>query len=120
MNNILLILAAIGALLIIKDGFIFESLRRFIKNKAFSINNTLGIYVSKLISCAQCLGFWVGFMIFLIFSLLEQNYENIIIISIYFGFIISLLGYITDMLLTYLDEKIYSLQRKNEGKTDKD
>ena len=119
MNNLLLILAAIGAMLIIKDGFIFESLRTIIKNKASSINITLGVYINKLLSCAQCLGFWCGFFIYFIFSLSEQSYINILILSIYFGFIVSFLGYISDMILTYIDEKIFKLQKDNEGKINK-
>ena len=117
MNNILLIIAAIGAMLIIKDGFIFDSLRMSVKNKASSINETLGVYVNKLLSCAQCLGFWCGFLIYFIYSLSEHSYNNILIISLYFGFIVSFLGYISDMILNLIDEKIFKLQRENEGKT---
>ena len=120
MNNILLIIAAIGAMLIIKDGFIFESLRTIIKNKAFSINKTLGKYIDKLLSCAQCLGFWCGFLIYFIYSLSEQSYNNILLISLYFGFIVSFLGYTCDIILTLIDEKIFKLQKENEGKTDQD
>lgn len=103
-------------MLIIKDGFIFNSLRIMIKNKASSINSTLGLYTSKLLSCAQCLGFWSGFFIYCIYGLSEQTYNNLLIDSIYFGFIISFLGYITDMILTYIDENIFKLQKENEGK----
>lgn len=118
MSNLLLIIAAIGLLLILKYGFIFDKPRKFIKDKAFSINNTLGIYIEKLLSCSQCLGFWCGFIIFLLTNILEQNYHYIIYYSILFGFITSLIGNIIDMLITYLDEVIYKIQ--NESKTNKD
>ena len=118
MSDILLIFAAIGAMLIIKDGFIFESLRTMIKNKATFINKTLGVYVDKLLSCAQCLGFWCGFFIYFIYSFSEQSYNNILLVSLYFGFIVSFLGYVCDMILTLIDEKIFKLQKENEGKID--
>lgn len=119
MNNLLLIVASVGLLLIIKYGFIFNSLRNFVKDKAFIINNTLGKYIEKLLSCSQCLGFWCGFIIFLLTNILEQNYHLILYYSILFGFIISFIGNIIDMFMTYLDEKIFKLQKENESKIDK-
>lgn len=120
MNNILLILAAVGMLLIIKYGFIFNTPREFIINKAIKINNTLGKYVQKLLSCSQCLGFWCGFILFLLTGILEHQYHLLVYYSILYGFITSLVGNVIDMLITYLDEKIFSLQKDNESKTDKD
>lgn len=117
MNNLLLIVAAIGFTMIIKYGFILNSLREFIKNKAFIINPILGKYISKLLSCSQCLGFWCGFIIFLLTGILEQRYELIIYYSVLFGFISSLCSNIIDMLLTYLDENIFKIQKENESKT---
>jgi hypothetical protein len=120
MNNILLILAAVGMLLIIKYGFIFNAPREFIINKAFKINSTFGKYIQKLFSCSQCLGFWCGFILFLLTGILEHDYHLIIYYSILYGFITSLIGNVIDMLLTYLDEKIFSIQKENESKADKD
>ena len=120
MNNILLILAAVGMLLIIKYGFIFNAPREFIINKAFNINSILGKYIQKLFSCSQCLGFWCGFILFLLTGILEHNYHLIIYYSILYGFITSLIGNVIDMLLTYLDEKIFSIQKENESKANKD
>ena len=120
MNNILLIVAAVGLLLILKYGFIFNAPREFIINKAIKINNTLGKYVQKLLSCSQCLGFWCGFILFLLTGILEHQYHLLVYYSILYGFIASLVGNVIDMLITYLDEKIFNLQKDNESKTDKD
>ena len=117
MSNILLILAAVGMLLIIKYGFIFNTPREFIINKAIKINSTLGKYVQKLLSCSQCLGFWCGFILFLLTGILEHQYHLIIYYSILYGFITSLIGNAIDMLITYLDEKIFKIQKDNESKT---
>lgn len=106
-------------MLIIKDGFIFESLREQIKNKAASFNKTLGIYISKLLSCAQCLGFWCGFFIFFLYNIPELHYYNLLLESIYFGFITSVVGYISDLYITYIDETVYKLTKENEGKANK-
>ena len=120
MNNILLILASIGLLLILKYGFIFSAPREYIKNKANSINNTLGKYIDTLLSCSQCLGFWSGFIIFLLTGILEQDYHLLIYYSVLFGFITSFICNIVDMLMMLLDEKIFKLQMENESKTKKD
>lgn len=120
MSNILLILAAVGMLLIIKYGFIFNIPREFIINKAFKINSILGEYIQKLLSCSQCLGFWCGFIIFLLTGILELQYHLLVYYSVLFGFITSLIGNVVDMLITYLDEKIFKLQKDNESKTSQD
>ena len=120
MSNILLILASVGLLLILKYGFIFNTLREYIKSKAYSINNTLGTYITKLLSCSQCLGFWCGFVIFLLNGILEQDYNLLIYYSILFGFISSFICNVVDMLITLLDESIYKLQKQNESETKKD
>lgn len=113
-------MAAIGFLLIIKYGFILNVPREYIKNKALSINKTLGLYIEKLLSCSQCLGFWCGFIIFLLTGILEQDYKLLIYYSILFGFITSLIGNVIDMLITLLDETIYKMQKENESKANKD
>lgn len=120
MNNLLLLLSSIGLLLILKYGFIFNVPREFIKNKAFNINDSLGKYIEKLLSCSQCLGFWCGFTIFLLTKFLEQDFNLIIYYSLLFGFITSFFCNVIDMLITLLDEKIYSLQKLNESETKKD
>ena len=120
MNNLLLLVAAIGLTMIVKYGFILNAPREFIKNKALILSPTLGKYVSKLLSCSQCLGFWCGFGIFLLTGILEHSYELIIYYSILFGFISSICSNIIDMLLTYLDENIFKLQKENESKTKED
>ena len=119
MSNLLLILASIGLLLIIKYGFIFNVPREYIKNKAFKINNSLGKYIEKLLSCSQCLGFWCGFVVFFTYNISELSHL-IIYYSILFGFVTSLLGNIVDMSLTLLDEIIFKLQKENESKVNKD
>jgi hypothetical protein len=119
-NNILLIVAAVGLLLILKYGFIFNVPREYIKNKAYSFNDSFGRYIEKLLSCSQCLGFWCGFVLFLLTGILEQSYHLIIYYSVVFGFITSFICNITDMLITLLDEKIYKIQKENESKINKD
>lgn len=119
MNNIYLLIAAIGLTFILKYGFIFENSRNFIKNKAININETLGLYVEKLLSCAQCLGFWSGFTIFLLTGILEQSYNLILYYSILFGFISSFMSYLFDLITEYIDEQIYKLKYENEQKDSK-
>lgn len=106
--------------MIVKYGFILNTLREFIKDKAFIISQIFGVYISKLLSCSQCLGFWCGFIIYMLTNLLEHSYELIIYYSILFGFISSLASNIIDMLITYLDEKIFKIQQDNESKIKKD
>ncbi len=101
---------------ILKYGFIFESARCFIKSKATSFNKTLGIYIEKLLECSQCLGFWCGFILFLLANFLEDNYNLLIFYSILFGFISSITCYISDLITGFLDEMIYKLQQENEQK----
>lgn len=111
--------AAIGLTMIVKYGFILNAPREFIKDKAININPILGKYISKLLSCSQCLGFWCGFIIFLLTGILEQRYELIIYYSVLFGFISSLCSNIVDMMLTYLDERIFKIQKENESEAKK-
>ena len=120
MSNLLLLLAGIGLTLIIKYGFILQVPREWVKNKARSINATFGLYIEKLLNCAQCLGFWCGFFVFLLASLSEQSYDWLILYSAFFGFATSFLSNSLDMLLTLLDEKIFQLQRENDPKAKED
>lgn len=120
MSNILLLIAAIGFLLIVKYGFIFSVPREYIKSKALSINKTFGKYIEKLLSCSQCLGFWCGFIIFLLTGILEQSYHLLLYYSVLFGFITSFVGNLVDMLMSLLDEKIFKIQKENESKTKED
>ena len=119
-SNLLLLLAAIGLTLIIKYGFILQVPREWVKNKARFINPKLGLYIEKLLSCSQCLGFWCGFLTFLLCAVSEQSYDWIILYSVFFGFATSFLGNTLDMLLTLLDEKIFQLQRENGSKVKED
>lgn len=119
-SNLLLLLAGIGLTLIVKYGFILQVLRELAKNKARSINPTFGLYIERLLSCSQCLGYWCGFFIFLLYSLSEQSYDWIVLYSVFFGFATSFLSNSFDMLLTLLDEKIFQLQCENESKTEED
>jgi ABC-type dipeptide/oligopeptide/nickel transport system permease component len=118
-NNFLLLLSSVGICLILKYGFIFEALKNTFKHIAFKINNIFGVYVEKLLSCSQCLGFWTGFILFLLSNILEHEYNLIIFYSVLFGFISSFISNIIDMLMMFLDEKIYELQLKNESKIKK-
>lgn len=120
MSNLLLICAAVGASLIIKYGFILSTFRKFIEDKAFNLNNTIGIYVKELLSCCQCLGFWCGFFIFLLNNIFLYNLCFFVIFnSIIFGFATSFIANSVDMILDYIAEKIYNLRINNESKINK-
>lgn len=119
-SNLLLLFAGVGLTLIIKYGFILQVPREWVKDKAHIINNNLGVYIEKLLSCSQCLGFWCGFIVFILNSISELSYDWIILNSILFGFATSFISNTVDMLLTLLDEKIFQLQRENESKIKKD
>jgi len=48
-------LACIGLVWILKDSYIFHTPREYLKSKSGWLN--------RLLSCSQCLGFWVGVLL---------------------------------------------------------
>jgi hypothetical protein len=84
------ILATIGMTFIITQFYIFEGIRKFIcKHSKF---------LGKLISCTACTGFWSGCLIKLLLLIYYQQVISLIIILIY-GFIGSIVCYITYLLI---------------------
>ena len=109
MINIFLLLASIGLTLILKYGFIFNAPREWIKSKS--------IYLKELLSCSQCLGFWSGFWICLITYLLQFSFSlTNLFYSILMGFASSFLSQVADLGIGLMDEKLYSLGKKNSDK----
>ena len=55
LNNLINFLAALGIVWILKDSYIFKQPREYLKSKAE--------WLRELLSCSQCLGFWVGMLL---------------------------------------------------------
>jgi len=99
-NFIIFILSTIGLTLIITNSYLFKNIRI----QAKKMNPTLG----KLISCSQCTGFHISLIIQFIILIKERNGLSFNIFDLYYilyGFIGSLLSYITYLLIKPLIEK---------------
>jgi len=97
---LILILSTIGATLIITQSYIFKPIRE----KACNINNHLG----KLISCSQCVGFYVAIIFQFIILLNERNGFIFYLSDIYYilyGFIGSFVCYVVYLLIKPLIDK---------------
>lgn len=106
MTDFQLLLAAIGLTFILKYAFILNAPRNWLKGK--------GVYLSELLSCSQCLGFWCGLGIYFLAGFLIQGFNiNLCIFSVFFGFINSFIANMTDMLIDFLDEKVVEIRKKN-------
>lgn len=87
------LLASIGLVWIIKDSHIFLKPRTYLKSKS--------TYLSLLLSCSMCLGFWVGLLVVvfdhLCFHSLSQKH-------ILYPFAFSAFCFISDSLLDFVQE----------------
>lgn len=87
---ILIILASLGADLIITKSWIFLKVREYFEKWEFS---------SVLFNCPQCMGFWCGIFMAILFSL---SFKYTIAIA----FTTSLLGSIYETIEEYINTKM--------------
>lgn len=107
MNDLQLLIAAIGLTFILKYAFILNVPRNWLKSK--------GVYLKELLSCSQCLGFWCGLLIYFLAGYITEGFSiSLCLFSVFFGFINSFIASTTDMTIDFLDESIVELRQKNE------
>lgn len=90
MDRVLEILGIVGLVLIVTASYIFEPIRLKLSHK-YPILGTL-------ISCSQCLGFWVG--LGASFFILDEPWGGYLV----FAGLVSLMSYLTDLLIGLLKE----------------
>lgn len=95
---IIFLLASIGLTFIVTQFYIFKNIREYIKRKS--------IFFGKLIHCPACFGFYSGFFIKILMLInIHQLIPSNLIMCLIYGFISSLMSYITYLLLKPLMEK---------------
>lgn len=97
------LLACIGLVWILKDSYILERPRNWIKSKSASL--------SKLFSCGMCLGFWVGVSLSLFEYYALNNKENIFFNPL----AVSAFCWFFDSLLDLIQENNYKLRKEREN-----
>lgn len=102
-----IVLASLGLLFIIKDSYILSVPREILKAK----NKTL----KEFLECPQCIGFWCGFILSLLYKIsIECLTFSEFLISLYTGFIVSMIGIIVNDFLDIIDSKAYELKNKSK------
>jgi hypothetical protein len=98
------IVGLIGATLIFTSGYIFDELR----NLAAKINKHFGIFVA----CSMCIGFWAGFAYCYFY-----RKEFALVEAFLFGCSISLLAYVTDIIIILIERATGVLLQKVANNT---
>ena len=100
-----LIIPSLGLLFILKYGYILQKPRNFLKDSCNLLN--------EFLTCCMCMGFWVGLLMSLTYTFLSSEISFISIFnSILFGFLISFIGFFSDVILETLDAIIDFLNSK--------
>lgn len=107
MNQFSIILGLIGIVLILTKSYIFEYFRDLVELK----NKHLGVFVR----CSMCVGFWIG----LFYSLLKNQFTINYIDHLLYAAMISLLSYVVDVILTFLEIKTNVLLFQKNDRTTK-
>lgn len=94
------LLACLGLVWIIKDSYILEVPRDWLKSKSAKLD--------KLLSCGMCLGFWVGIALSFFEFFYLKTQEDIF----YYPLAVSAFCWFFDSLLDLIQENNYKL-RKN-------
>lgn len=104
------VLSALGLLYILQYGTILDRPRKFVKNSCQ--------FLKELIECSQCLGFWTGLFVCFVYNAVIQGQITMTTCfkSVFFGFAISFLGKLFDLVMGTLDECYYMIKTKNEEK----
>ena len=94
------LLACLGIVWIIKDSYILAVPRNYLKSKSK--------HLKEFLSCALCLGFWMG----LALAFIEFFYYNSFVIEyIYYPFAISAFCWFFDSLLDLIQHAWVSLKK---------
>jgi len=101
------IVGLIGATLIFTSGYIFDELRGI----AAKINRHFGIFVA----CSMCIGFWAGFL-----YCWKFREELPLIDKILFSCSISVLAYITDVIVIFIERATGALLQKTADRSTQD
>jgi len=100
------IFGLVGIVIIITNAYIFESIRLWIIEKS----DFFGIFIS----CSMCIGFWIG----LGYSFINKDFN--LIEKILFGGFISILAYLTDLILNLIEKIINGLWMSETEEDKKD
>lgn len=101
----ILVAASVGLTLIIKDGEIFRIPREWLKSKC--------IFLKKLLSCAQCLGFWCGFAIASGYVLAGGKFDwCLVYMALMIAFASSIFSLITNLIVEYLDDSVFIKEKQ--------
>lgn len=93
-NSLLLLLGAVGSTLIVVRGSIFSPIREIGHSKW-----------QEFINCAQCTGFWVGFIFFAISFRASPLNIDWVLQGVIYGAVTSLFALVLDTIITYLKVK---------------
>ena len=98
------LMASIGLVWIIKDSLILKSPRKYISSKSQ--------WLEELLSCSQCLGFWVG----LCLAYFEYTFIGFDFYLLYLPFISSGFCWFFDSTLDLIQEaSVYFTKKRNES-----
>ncbi len=97
------ILGCVGITLIIVTGKVSKPLRMYLVGFRYNLN-PLKI-LGNLLSCSMCSGFWIGFLWSWLLS------QNLVLESILWGGLISLVSYTIDFFLLLLEKLIGERQK---------
>lgn len=98
------LMASIGLVWIIKDSLILKSPRKYISSKSK--------WLEELLSCSQCLGFWVG----LCLAYFEYTFIGFDFYLLYLPFISSGFCWFFDSALDLIQEaSVYFTKKRNES-----
>ena len=103
-----IVLAALGLLYILQYGTILDRPRKFVNSRCQ--------FLKELIECSQCLGFWTGLFVCFVYNVFVQGQFTMTMCfkSVLFGFAISFLGKLFDLVMGVLDEAYFFIKTKNE------
>lgn len=109
----ILVIASVGLTLIIKDGEIFRVPREWIKSKCN--------FLKKLLSCAQCLGFWCGLAVASGYTLTCGKFNwYFAYMCLMIAFASSVLSLVVNLIIDYLDVSVYLKEKSTtEEKSEK-
>ena len=104
-----LIIPSLGLLFIMKYGYILQKPRNFLKDSCNLMN--------EFLTCCMCMGLCVGLIVSLIYSICVISMPisfGLIFNSVMFGFMISFIGFFSDVTLEVMDAIIDYLKKEDE------
>lgn len=97
------LLACVGLMWILKDSYILNRPRKYLKSKAK--------WLDKLLSCSMCLGFWVGVLLSVFQFYVLKDPTNIY----YYPLASSAFCFFTDVLMDVMQEVWVRLKTERES-----